>query len=411
MPCQIGLVTPPVVRQISADQQEVARLKVLNIVVNKLSATTLLNIQQLNFGVIVPAIIEMQVHRLSDTEGILHWLGIVRIPATKAAKCHDYLHKVFRTGTDNSVPYEQQPTDNSDRTGSKSGGKRPLPDIRIPKAQTDLIAAFSQRVSSIGGQVVQVMVLSDITDYLRLRFMLSGPTVTNIQGLSTGDYLSAHTVTGLSLETVELAVLQGVFGVAENEAIWLDDRFKPGALTMDATERLVARSTAQDAQLEEYSGKAKDHTCKNQLLCDDAADVHFLSLTYEGKVHDKALADAEALALPAGQLLRQDTGYHPPGVLVSQPLKKPRGKELTDQQKVANQAISCQRVIVEPLRRTDAINGIKRLHCLSGRLRLKGWSIRDVLMRVGTALHNLRVNSPCRSYKPLTPTWALCSQI
>lgn len=187
------------------------------------------------------------------------------------------------------------------------------------------------------------------------------------------------------------------------------DRLKPGALNMDATERAVARSTAQDAQFEEYSGKAKDHTCKNQLLCDDAAYVHFLSLTYEGKTHDKALADAEALELPAGQLLRQDTGYqgyHPPGVVVSQPLKKPRGKELTDQQKVANQAISSQRVIVE-----HAINGIKRLHCLSGRLRLKGWGIRDALMRVGTALHNLRVSSPCRDYKPLAPMWALCSQI
>lgn len=187
------------------------------------------------------------------------------------------------------------------------------------------------------------------------------------------------------------------------------DRLKPGVLNLDATERSVSRSTDPDVQREEYSGKGKDHTSKNQLLCDDSAYVHFLSLTYPGKIHDKALADSEALDLPPGLLLRQDTGYQgyqPVGVIIQQPLKKPRGGQLTESQKAANQAISAKRVIVE-----HAINGIKRLHCLTQRLRLKGGHIRDVLMCIGTALHNLRVTSPCRAYQPLTPAWALCSQI
>lgn len=182
------------------------------------------------------------------------------------------------------------------------------------------------------------------------------------------------------------------------------DRLQPGPLNLDATEREVARSVDQAAQQEDYSGKAKTHTAKNQLLCDDGQYVHFLSQTYEGKVHDKALADEEALCFPSGQLLRQDTGYQgyaPEGAVLIQPQKKPRKASLSEEQKATNQAISSKRVVIE-----HAINGVKRLHCLSGHLRMRGWSIRDLLMRVGTALHNLRVQSPFRRYKPLALTWA-----
>jgi DDE superfamily endonuclease len=192
------------------------------------------------------------------------------------------------------------------------------------------------------------------------------------------------------------------------------DRLQPRALNLDATEREVPRSGDQEAQAEEYSdgpprGKARAHTSKNQVLCDDVGYGHFLSWTYEGKVHDKALADAEALCFPAGLVLRQDTGYQgyaPQGAVVVQPTKKPRKAELSSRQKLVNQSISTMRVVVEPHRRTDAIGGIKRLHCLSHGLRLRGWSIRDKLMQAGTGLHNLRVSSPFRRYGPHALTWA-----
>lgn len=186
------------------------------------------------------------------------------------------------------------------------------------------------------------------------------------------------------------------------------DPLKLRALNLDATERQVPRSGDQVAQAEEYSGKARAHTSKNQVLCDDVGYVHFLSWTYEGKVHDKALADAEALCFPAGLVLRQDTGYqgYAPAGAVVQPTKKPRKAELSASQKLVNQSISTMRVVVEPHRRTDAIGGIKRLHCLGHGLRLRGWSIRDELMQAGTGLHNLRVSSPFRRYGPHALTWA-----
>jgi hypothetical protein len=173
----------------------------------------------------------------------------------------------------------------------------------------------------------------------------------------------------------------------------------------DATERPVPRKTDPQAQKEEYSGKAKDHTAKNGLLSDDSAQILYLSPTYEGKKHDKAICDEEDCQFPPELKLRQDTGYQgyrPEGVTIIQPTRKPRGKELTDQQKQRNRAVSRDRVIVE-----NALSGVKRLRILKDRIRLKCCQARDRLMSIGCALHNLRVKSPCRDYSPRTGAWAL----
>ena len=59
-------------------------------------------------------------------------------------------------------------------------------------------------------------------------------------------------------------------------------------------------------------------------------------------MYDKQIADT-FYSIPKGFTLWQDTGYQgykPEGVRIQQPLKKPRGKELTAQQKAANQQIA-----------------------------------------------------------------------
>lgn len=108
--------------------------------------------------------------------------------------------------------------------------------------------------------------------------------------------------------------------------------------------------------------------------------------------------------------LRQDTGraayryqgYTPKNVIIIQPTKKPRGTELTAQQKQQNKAISKERVIEE-----NTIAGLKRLRILKDRIRLKFYDLKDCIIKIGCALHNLRVKSPFRNYKPCTPVWAI----
>ena len=60
--------------------------------------------------------------------------------------------------------------------------------------------------------------------------------------------------------------------------------------------------------------------------------MNYLSQTYEGKRHDKKIADEENPTYPEDIGVYQDTGfqgYAPDGVQTFQPQKKPTGEELT----------------------------------------------------------------------------------
>ena len=136
-------------------------------------------------------------------------------------------------------------------------------------------------------------------------------------------------------------------------------------------------------------------------LCDESQYVHLLSATEAGRLHDKKLADAYALHLPAGSVLRQDLGllgHAPAGVVVEMPHKKPPKRELTFSQKLYNQLLSPLRVVIE-----HAHSGIKRLRMAQDTLRLRGEWVRDTVMVVACGLHNLRVTSPHRAYLAHSP--------
>ena len=164
----------------------------------------------------------------------------------------------------------------------------------------------------------------------------------------------------------------------------------------DVVEQTAPRSLDDEAQKVQYSGKKKAHTYKNKVDCLDNQYVVFLSPTYLGSVHDKKIADEEACQYPQDLRLRQDAGfqgYEPKGVDIVMPFKKPRNGTLTEMQKWFNQYVSQRRIVVE-----HAIRGIKRCHIVQHPCRLAGYWIRDQIMNLCTALHNLRVRSPLRRY-------------
>jgi hypothetical protein len=119
--------------------------------------------------------------------------------------------------------------------------------------------------------------------------------------------------------------------------------------------------------------------------------ILYLSDTYEGSVHDKAICDEEFTAFPAGIKLHQDTGFQghrPAGVEVIQPQKKPRGKELTQEQKQENKAKSKVRVLVE-----HAIGKVKICRIVKDRIRCWKQNIRDRMMEICCGLHNFRLSA------------------
>lgn len=158
---------------------------------------------------------------------------------------------------------------------------------------------------------------------------------------------------------------------------------------IDGTERPMNRPKDKADRKTYYSGKKKTHTLKNNVITERGGKVVFLSDTYEGKKHDKKIADEEGYQFPSDSTLWQDTGfqgYAPEGVKIQQPKKKPRGGELTATEKEENQAISKIRVEVE-----HQIGGIKRCQIVVQKFRNRVDHYADDVMETACGLHNFRL--------------------
>ncbi len=134
---------------------------------------------------------------------------------------------------------------------------------------------------------------------------------------------------------------------------------------------------------------------KNLLLINATLRLVFLSETALGSVHDKRMADTTPYPLPARSQLLQALGFPGftlEGVEILQPTKKPRGKELTPPQKADNRETTRRRVRIEQVN-----SSVKRCHMLKETIRMWKDGMRDMVMEIGCALHNLRIR--------LTPSW------
>jgi len=164
---------------------------------------------------------------------------------------------------------------------------------------------------------------------------------------------------GRNLETL-LAVLRDVLG---DEIQWPDKTrrkhkmdafmhdFPEVVAIVDATEQPTQRPQDQETQKAHYSGKKKRHTLKTQVVVGPDGELMDVSETLPGSQHDKKLYDESGVAdnLEAGEAMMGDSGYqgiqhaHPAAL----PFKKPKGGELTPEQKDHNRRLSRIRVVAE----------------------------------------------------------------
>ena len=159
---------------------------------------------------------------------------------------------------------------------------------------------------------------------------------------------------------------------------------------IDGTERCINRPQDKAERKHYYSGKKKAFTVKNNVISQRRGKVVFLSDTYEGKKHDKAIGDAEAYAFPEGSKLWKDTGfqgYEPEGVTTFQPKKKLRKQALKEADKQCNREISKERVEIE-----HQIGGIKRCNIVVHPLRSRTDHFADDVMETACGLHNFRLS-------------------
>ena len=168
------------------------------------------------------------------------------------------------------------------------------------------------------------------------------------------------------------------------------ERF-PGVerVVMDGTERPRKRPTDSEKQKLNYSGKKKRHTRKHLAAVNQNKQVLVLSQAREGKLHDKKFHDEEKLIgnIPAEIPIEVDTGFQ--GIQhqyenIRIPHKKPKGGELSEQQKSDNRKLSQSRVVCE-----NAFAGVKRYGVVSQIYRNHKHDFDDKLMLTASGLWNL----------------------
>lgn len=154
--------------------------------------------------------------------------------------------------------------------------------------------------------------------------------------------------------------------------LWLEEYPELSEFIVDCTERAIQRPKDNQVQTEYYSGKKKHHSVKNQILVSPKTKrILAVSESVAGTVHDKKLFEATSLLLnlPDNSVGLGDLGYMGtddlnPRLKMVLPQKKPPGKELTEEEKANNKAISSIRVRVE-----HPFSYLKHFNILSQRFR------------------------------------------
>jgi hypothetical protein len=161
-----------------------------------------------------------------------------------------------------------------------------------------------------------------------------------------------------------------------------------GVALLDATEQPINRPKDAERQKAFYSGKKKRHTVKTQIVTNGAGEIVAITPPVPGKTADIKLAEQSRVVerLPEGIDIYADKGYQGldklvppkkstadgdsdatetvPRLQVHTPTKKPKGGELTPEQKERNRAIGRVRMGVE-----HAIARAKNWHILADRFR------------------------------------------
>jgi hypothetical protein len=189
------------------------------------------------------------------------------------------------------------------------------------------------------------------------------------------------------------------------------EQLADGRVLVDATEQRVSRPHEHETRKAYYSGKKKQFTLKTQFVTDGAHSIQAISEAKPGALHDKKLSDAVQTLehLPDGceadadkgyqgldaqvrwvMVVNAETGEHhsQPRLTVKTPFKKPRGAELTDDQKAFNAQLNAIRVRVE--------------HCIGW---AKNWAILATRFRCAHSIYTSIIKTVCGLVNLQTRRW------
>lgn len=127
---------------------------------------------------------------------------------------------------------------------------------------------------------------------------------------------------------------------------------RPDVVMVDVTETPIERPKRRQRQF--YSGKKKRHTLKCQLVIEQATGAIICTFFGKGRQHDFKLFHASGVHFHPQSESLQDKGYQGMQKLHANsrlPRKKPRGGQLTPEDKAYNRQLARERVVIEQVNR------------------------------------------------------------
>jgi hypothetical protein len=164
---------------------------------------------------------------------------------------------------------------------------------------------------------------------------------------------------GFSADSVEnalaevLPVLRDLFPASCWEAVprhrnekWSPDKVE--TLIIDSFETPLPRPSNNERQKRVYSGKKKRHTMKTQVMTDQKGRILNIDSGHRGPKADVKIWNETELPEELWEKPRLgDKAYVGAEMPIRTPTKKPKGGELTKEQKAANKQIAQERIYVE----------------------------------------------------------------
>ena len=136
--------------------------------------------------------------------------------------------------------------------------------VTLPKIDLDLFAedvaileTFKSNVQLVGGNLIELEKVEDIAVEVKKRYPKAKKIINQIPEVNIGNIPIAKETLSHSIEDIDLAIIKGVFGVAENGSIWISDEQFPIRVLPFITNDLVLVVSKEDLCLHMHDAYKK----------------------------------------------------------------------------------------------------------------------------------------------------------
>lgn len=105
----------------------------------------------------------------------------------------------------------------------------PLPEINLDffEEEIDLLASFKDKVALVGGTIKELPSSKEIDNEIKIMYPNANSILSCSKASTLGTVSISEKTNPHDLKTLDLAVIDGAFGVAENGAIWISENQFP----------------------------------------------------------------------------------------------------------------------------------------------------------------------------------------